>query len=95
MAPDCRNGECSACFMTIIKITVHTVNQFKYRLTMIMIVDFAGCWVVEVVCKHLFADLEPKSMVTRGRERREQRRRAEEQERTQNGVVAEAEKKSQ
>lgn len=39
-----------------------------------------GCWVIEVLCKHLFADLEPKPMVTKGRERREQRRLIEEQE---------------
>jgi cation-transporting ATPase 13A1 len=45
-----------------------------------MIVDFMGCWVIEVVCKYLFADLEPKAMVTKGRERREQRRLIEEEE---------------
>jgi len=45
-----------------------------------MIVDFMGCWVIEVLCKYLFADLEPKPMVTKGRERREQRRLIEEQE---------------
>lgn len=39
-----------------------------------------GCWVIEVTCKYLFADLEPKPMVTKGRERREQRRLIEEQE---------------
>jgi cation-transporting ATPase 13A1 len=43
-----------------------------------MIIDFIGCWVIEQVCKYLFADLEPKSIVTRGRERRERRRAAEE-----------------
>jgi manganese-transporting P-type ATPase len=42
-----------------------------------MIIDFIGCWAIEKVCKYLFADLEPKPIVTRGRERRE-RRRAEE-----------------
>lgn len=39
-----------------------------------MIIDFAGCYVIEQVCKRLFANLEPKPMVTRGRERREKRR---------------------
>ena len=39
-----------------------------------------GCWVIEVTCKYLFADLEPKLMVTKGRERREQRRLIEERE---------------
>lgn len=43
-----------------------------------MIIDFAGCWILEKTCKYLFADLEPKEMVTRGRERREERRRLEE-----------------
>lgn len=63
------------------------------KLTLTMIVDFVGCWVVEFVCKWLFADLEPKAMITRGRERREARRRAEVQpQRGENGVV---EKKQQ
>ena len=39
-----------------------------------MVVDFAGCWLVEIVCKALFADLAPKPIVLRGRERREARR---------------------
>jgi len=43
-----------------------------------MILDFIGCWAIETACKYLFADLEPKPMVTRGRERRERRRAAEE-----------------
>lgn len=45
-----------------------------------MIADFAGCWLIELICKNLFADLEPKELVTRGRERREQRRIAQEAE---------------
>ena len=45
-----------------------------------MIVDFIGCFIIEQVCKRLFANLEPKPMVTRGRERRK-RRRAEEEKR--------------
>ncbi|KAH9975290.1 ATPase [Lactifluus volemus] len=52
-------------------------TTFRMRLTASMIIDFIGCWAIEKVCKYLFADLEPKSIVTRGRERRE-RRRAEE-----------------
>lgn len=39
-----------------------------------MVVDFVGCWLIEITCKHLFANLEPKPMVTRGRERRVKRR---------------------
>lgn len=52
-----------------------------------MVVDFAGCWIIEKACKRLFADLEPKWMVTRGRERREKRRKLEEEEKLRNGVV--------
>ncbi|CAE6449129.1 unnamed protein product, partial [Rhizoctonia solani] len=59
--------------------------SFQLRLTVTMVLDFAGCWAVEHVCKYLFADLEPKSLVTRGRERREARRAIEE-------AAAEAEK---
>jgi len=58
-----------------------------------MIIDFIGCWAIETVCKYLFADLEPKSLVTRGRERRE-RRRAREESLTQ-GRQVDSEKKTQ
>ncbi|KAF9524952.1 endoplasmic reticulum Ca-transporting P-type ATPase [Crepidotus variabilis] len=57
---------------------VEMVDPFKIRLTLTMLIDFAGCWLIEVGCKYLFADLEPKPMVTRGRERREKRRALEE-----------------
>ncbi|KAK0496969.1 endoplasmic reticulum Ca-transporting P-type ATPase [Armillaria luteobubalina] len=65
---------------------VEMENSFKVRLTTSMIVDFAGCWVIEVVCKYLFAELEPKKMVTRGRERREKRRAQQEVEKA-NGIA--------
>lgn len=44
-----------------------------------MAADFIGCWLVEIVCKALFADLAPKQLITKGRERRELRRQKEEQ----------------
>ncbi|KIJ62125.1 hypothetical protein HYDPIDRAFT_136644 [Hydnomerulius pinastri MD-312] len=53
---------------------VEMESLFKVKLTSVMIADFLGCWVVEKLCKHLFADLEPKPLITRGRERREARR---------------------
>ena len=78
MVADCGNGKLGtlnneqlSCFLTNF--------QFKLRLTSIMVIDFIGCWLIEVVCKYLFADLEPKTMITRGRERREERRRREDQ----------------
>jgi len=39
-----------------------------------MAADFVGCWLVEIFCKALFADLAPKNLITRGRDRRELRR---------------------
>jgi len=47
---------------------------FKLRLTAVMVIDFIGCFLIENGCKYLFADLEPRPLVTRGRERREKRR---------------------
>lgn len=67
------------------------IFQFKFRLTVTMIIDFAGCWVIEKICKFLFADLEPKAMITRGRERREKRRAQE----VLAKQAAESEKKAQ
>jgi cation-transporting ATPase 13A1 len=57
------------------------------RLTLTMIVDFMGCWLIEVICKYLLADLEPKAMVTRGRERRHRRRMEEVENRKQSETV--------
>ncbi|KAG5645949.1 hypothetical protein DXG03_004741 [Asterophora parasitica] len=77
---------------------VEMESPFKLRLTSMMIIDFVGCWVIEKTCKFLFADLEPKPMVTRGRERREARRRIEEANKAAAeaaGQVSEAEKKAQ
>lgn len=62
-------------------------RTFAYTLTAAMIIDFAGCWVIEIVCKWLFADLEPKAMITRGRERRDARRQEEAGAAPMNGEV--------
>lgn len=56
-----------------------------------MVADFAGCFIIEKTCKHLFADLEPKELVTRGSERRIKRREEEERVR----VLENEEKKDQ
>ncbi|KAJ7472229.1 hypothetical protein B0H11DRAFT_2038115 [Mycena galericulata] len=74
---------------------VEMATSFKVRLTASMIIDFAGCWVIEVVCKYFFADLEPKPMVTRGRERRELRRAEQERLRIASEAEQSSEKKGQ
>lgn len=63
--------------------------DFRMRLTVSMVIDFVGCWGIEKLCKALFADLEPGELVTRGRERRERRRKAElESQAIENGAAS-------
>ena len=78
------DGCCEYLLQNLHSYSKSNLLQFKFRLTSTMIVDFMGCWVIEVICKYLFADLEPKPMVTKGRGRREQRRIIEEREKAQN-----------
>lgn len=58
-----------------------------------MAADFVGCWLVEILCKAVFADLAPKKLITRGRDRRELRRQEEEQRKV--SLVVEEVKKMQ
>ena len=44
-----------------------------------MILDYGGAWIAEIILKYLFADNQPKEMITRGIERREARRAVESQ----------------
>ncbi|KIJ31777.1 hypothetical protein M422DRAFT_783699 [Sphaerobolus stellatus SS14] len=57
---------------------VEMKTSFQVRLTATMLIDLIGCWIVEILCKRLFADIQPKPIITRERERREKRREAEE-----------------
>ena len=41
--------------------------EFQQTLTLTMIVDYAGCWVVEQVFKFAFSDNKPKEIATRNR----------------------------
>jgi cation-transporting ATPase 13A1 len=40
-------------------------NEFKVTLTVLMIFDYGGCWVIENVLKHLFSDFRPKDIAIR------------------------------
>ncbi|ORX35704.1 hypothetical protein BD324DRAFT_631324 [Kockovaella imperatae] len=64
---------------------VEMSTSFRTKLTISMVVDFAGCFIMEKGCKYLFASLEPVEFVTRGRKRREARRALEESAKAQNG----------
>ncbi|KZV70146.1 endoplasmic reticulum Ca-transporting P-type ATPase [Peniophora sp. CONT] len=77
---------------------VEMTGDFKVKLTLSMFIDFAGCFVVEHGCKWLFADLEPKEIIQRGRARRDARRIEEElirAEREKAERMLEGEKKTQ
>ena len=53
--------------------------EFKKTLTITMIVDYAGCWVIEKVLKTAFSDYKPKDIAVRRPDQlaREQARRDE------------------
>ncbi|PWN24374.1 putative SPF1-P-type ATPase [Jaminaea rosea] len=51
-------------------------GPFQVRLLAVMAVDYFGAMAIEWGAKALFADLEPKALIVRGRERREKRRKA-------------------
>jgi len=53
-------------------------SEFKWTLTVLMIVDYCGCWVVEQIFKRAFSDFRPKDIAIRRPdqvERDEQRKR--------------------
>ena len=59
-------------------------GRFKAVMTAVMVVDFAGCWVVEQVFKRLFSDYRPKDIAVRRADQvrvEEERREREERER--------------
>ncbi|GKZ27263.1 hypothetical protein AbraCBS73388_004038 [Aspergillus brasiliensis] len=40
-------------------------TEFKMTLTVLMIIDYAGCWLIENVLKTLFSDFRPKDIAVR------------------------------
>ncbi|KAL3482259.1 hypothetical protein BJX99DRAFT_252965 [Aspergillus californicus] len=40
-------------------------NEFKIILTVVMALDYAGCWIIENVLKTLFSDFRPKDIAVR------------------------------
>jgi cation-transporting ATPase 13A1 len=54
--------------------------EFKVTLTVLMLLDYGGCWIVEQFFKTLFSDYKPKAIAVRRKdqlEREESRKRAE------------------
>ncbi|CAO1634754.1 unnamed protein product [Sympodiomycopsis kandeliae] len=50
-------------------------SPFQIRLVAIMLVDYLGCYAVEYLTKTTLADLTPKAFITKGSDRREERRK--------------------
>lgn len=40
-------------------------TEFKATLTVLMVFDYAGCWIIENVLKRLFSDFRPKDIAIR------------------------------
>ncbi|KAJ0167144.1 Manganese-transporting ATPase 1 [Colletotrichum tanaceti] len=49
-------------------------DEFKTTMTGIMVIDYAACWVIEVVLKHLFSDYRPRDIAARRPEQLERER---------------------
>lgn len=47
-----------------LKLVPFTMD-FKITLTVVMVVDYAGCWVIETVLKAAFGDFRPKDIAIR------------------------------
>lgn len=56
-------------------------TEFKLTLTVLMVIDYAGCWVIENVLKRMFSDFRPKDIAVRRKDQleREAARKAREE----------------
>jgi len=70
-------------------------TEFKTTLTVVMVLDYAGCWIIEKVLKQLFSDFRPKDIAIRRKDQleREERRKKEEAEEAERKKI-EAEEKA-
>ena len=67
-------------------------TEFKTTLTVVMVLDYAGCWIIEKVLKQLFSDFRPKDIAIRRKdqlEREEQRKKEEAEEAERKKIEAE------
>lgn len=40
-------------------------EEFKTKMTAVMVIDYAACWVIEVVLKRFFSDYRPRDIAER------------------------------
>ncbi|KAI2641342.1 hypothetical protein GGS21DRAFT_369988 [Xylaria nigripes] len=73
--------------MKLVKFT----DEFKMTMTAIMVLDYLGCWIIEVILKRLFSDYRPRDIAVR---RPDQLQREQERKEAEQALKdAEAEKK--
>lgn len=84
--------------MKLVKFT----DEFKTTLTAVMVIDYAACWVIEVVLKKIFSDYRPRDIAIRrtdqlerelARREEEQKKKDAEEERKRLEKIAEFERK--
>jgi cation-transporting ATPase 13A1 len=70
-------------------------NEFKVKMTATMIVDYAGCWIIENVLKIMFSDYKPKDIAVRRPEQyaRDEVRQSQDREEESKRKAAEAAKR--
>ncbi|ORX98733.1 hypothetical protein BCR34DRAFT_628338 [Clohesyomyces aquaticus] len=71
-------------------------SDFKVMLTTLMVIDYAGCWIVEKTLKWAFSDYKPKDIAIRRPDqlKREEERKVEEEKEAQRKRNEEEEKKA-
>ncbi|KAF2502811.1 cation-transporting ATPase 4 [Lophium mytilinum] len=72
-------------------------TDFKIKLTTVMVIDYAGCWIIEKVLKVAFSDYRPKDIAIRRKDQleREEARKKEEAAEAERQRELEAEKKAE
>lgn len=77
-------------------------DEFKTKMTTVMIIDYAACWLIEVILKRLFSDFRPRDIAARRPDQLErekvrkeavQKKAMEEEEKKEAEKVAELERK--
>ncbi|KIX04148.1 uncharacterized protein Z518_07702 [Rhinocladiella mackenziei CBS 650.93] len=70
-------------------------SKFKYTLTLLMIADYCGCWVVEQIFKSLFSDFRPKDIAIKRPDQieRDDQRKKERAEKAEQKRIEEIERK--
>lgn len=65
---------CSTEFIPEVNVKLDLVpftTEFKFIMTVVMLVDYVGCYGIEVVLKHLYSDFRPKDIAVRRKDQLE------------------------